>query len=441
MDRTLRNSGHVGPLAVAFTLLLGAVYACGTGSQSQLGARWEAVYDTIGDTVVVRTVAGSLWGGTATLVPEVTIGVLDGPEEYMFGGIVSLAMGPDGTIYVMDQQAPALRVYNADGSYLATFGREGEGPGEYRRPDGGMGVLSDGRIVLRDPSNARIQVFAPDGEALDTWPIRGGFNTSRRMVVDTEDRSHVMLLMEPDVDVRDWQMGLLQILPDGSHGDTLMPPDTEFEEQMLEARFTDGDNNSVSTSHVPFTPEEHWQLTPMGYFIHGISESYAVTLLRTDAPALRIERDYDPVPVAGGERREEEVRMTRNMRGTQPNWRWNGPPIPDHKPPYRELLAGEDGTVWVIMSQPAVRIEDPAHDPSDPESIPDEWKEPVLFDVFDVEGAYLGAVRAPDGLSTYPTPLLTREWVLGVVRDEFDVQRVVRFKVERPGGISAREEQ
>jgi hypothetical protein len=440
MHRILRTSGHLAPTLFALTLLLGAVYACGTGSQSQMGARWEAVYDTIGDTVVVRTVAGSLWGGTATLVPEVTIGVLDGPEEYMFGRIVSMALGPDGTIYVMDQQAPALRVYDPDGTYRATFGREGAGPGEYRRPDGGLGVLSDGRIVLRDPSNARIQVFAPDGEALDTWPIRGGFNTSRRMVVDTEDRSHVMLLMEPDVDVRDWQMGLLQILPDGSHGDTLTPPDTDFEEQQLEARYTDGDNNSVSTSSVPFTAQEHWQLTPMGYFIHGISESYAVTLLRNDAPALRIERDYEPIPVAGGERSEEEAAMTQNMRETQPNWRWNGAPIPDHKPPYRNLLTGEDGTVWVLMSQPAVRVEDSAYDPSDPESIPDEWHEPILFDVFDAEGAYLGAVKAPDGFSTYPTPLLTREWVLGVVRDEFDVQRVIRFKVEHPTGAQTGDE-
>ena len=150
MHRTLRSLGHIAPHLVAVTLLLGAIHACGTGSQSQLGARWEAVYDTIGDTVVVRTVAGSLWGDTARLVPEVTIGVLDGPEEYMFGQIVSMALGADGTIYVMDRQVPALRVYNPDGSYRATFGREGAGPGEYRRPDGGMGVLSDGRIVLRE---------------------------------------------------------------------------------------------------------------------------------------------------------------------------------------------------------------------------------------------------------------------------------------------------
>ena len=175
-----------------------------------------ATYDTIGDTIVVRTVSGSIWRDTAQLVPEVSIGMFDGPEEYIFGRVVSLAMGPDGTIYVMDRQVPALRVYNADGTYRTTFGRRGEGPGEYQEPDGGLNVLSDGRVVLRDPANARIQVYSPEGEALDTWRIRGGFNTSRRMMVDPEDRSHALILLDPDASVLDWEMGLVQINPDGT---------------------------------------------------------------------------------------------------------------------------------------------------------------------------------------------------------------------------------
>ena len=80
--------------------------------------------------------------------------------------------------------------------------------------------------------------------------------------------------------------------------------------------------------------------------------------------------------------------MIRNMRGTEPNWRWNGAPIPDQKPPYRNIYAGEDGTVWLLLSQSAFRVEDPSHDPSDPESLPNEWHEPVAFDVFE-----LGDVR------------------------------------------------
>lgn len=426
------------PILLSFLLPGVLNTACSSGGQGSAASDWVAVFDTIGDTVVVHTLSGSIWRDTAQLVPEVSIGLFDGPEEYIFGDVVSVAHGHDGTIYVMDRQVPALRVYNSDGTYRTTFGRGGEGPGEYKRPDGGLNVLSDGRVVLRDPSNARIQVYSPDGDPLDTWRIRGNFNTSRRMVVDGQDRSHALILLDPEASVTEWKTGLVQINPDGTPGDTLKIPDTPWEEPTLEATHDDGEGNtSMSVNTVPFGPQENAVLSPRGYFIHGINLQYVLTLLRENAPVLRIEKEYNPVPVTGGEREEEEAGEIRNMKGTDPNWRWNGPPIPEVKPPYDRFYAGDDGTIWVRVHQPAQRVDDPSYDPTDPEAVPDEWREPMVFDVFDEEGTYLGAVRAPDGLSRYPQPIFTREWVLGIVRDQFDVQTVVKFRVEIPSQRTA----
>ena len=58
------------------------------------------------------------------------------------------------------------------------------------------------------------------------------------------------------------------------------------------------------------------------------------------------------------------------------------------------------------------------------------------FDVFDDQGRYLGAVRTPEGFSAYPHPVFTSGSVLATMRDQYDVQTVVRFKVELPGGRS-----
>lgn len=55
-------------------------------------------------------------------------GVLDGELEYLFGQIGSIGVGRDGTIYVLDRQAPDLRAYDAQGTYLMTLGEKGEGP-------------------------------------------------------------------------------------------------------------------------------------------------------------------------------------------------------------------------------------------------------------------------------------------------------------------------
>lgn len=412
----------------AILAALPPLVACGDGSPPErVGATVER--DTIGDTVVVRTVSGSAWGEPARLVAEVAIGELDGPFEYLFGQPVSLGAGADGTIYVVDRQGPELRAYGPDGTYRATLAGAGEGPGELKGPDGGLAVLSDGRILVRDPGNARIQVFGPDGEPVETWPLRGGFSTGSPMLRDVRDNVYVHILVDPQADVRDWVIGRVRIGPDGVAGDTLVPPDVDYEAPALEARR----EGSVSRTGVPFSPGEDVAMHPGGYFVHGVATEYAVTLHRPGAP-LRIERTYEPIPVAAGERREEELRVTRNMRRNQEGWRWNGPAIPDHKPPFRDLYTGRDGRIWVHVSMPGVQRDDPDYDPTDPDAVPDEWTEPVAWDVFEEDGTYLGRVDAPEGFRTYPTPVFDGDLVWATAEDELGVIRVVRYRVERGAG-------
>ncbi len=114
-------------LAVALATALAA--ACGREPAS---VTWSTTVDTIGDTIVVRS-TGSVWGETAELVQDLRIGLLEGAEEYMFGDIQSLAVGTDGAIYSYDSHLKVLRKHSATGDYVATLGREGEGPGEYKR--------------------------------------------------------------------------------------------------------------------------------------------------------------------------------------------------------------------------------------------------------------------------------------------------------------------
>ena len=68
---------------------------------------------------MVRTIAGSVWPEGVTVMPEGTIGQLEGPDEYVFGEIVALTVGPDGSIYLFDSQAKALRQDGPDGTSLA----------------------------------------------------------------------------------------------------------------------------------------------------------------------------------------------------------------------------------------------------------------------------------------------------------------------------------
>jgi hypothetical protein len=56
-----------------------------------------------------------------------------------------------------------------------------------------------------------------------------------------------------------------------------------------------------------------------------------------------------------------------------------------------------------------------------------------VFDVFETDGTYVGRVPMPENMGRYPRPLIRGDQVWAVTRDEFDVQRVVRYRLVPPG--------
>jgi len=412
---------------LAPTLLLAA---CGDGSTDTAAAGPEVIRQQDGDTVVVRTVAGSAWGSEADLVPEVEIGVLEGDPRYMLGNVISLAVDDDGRIFAMDRQALTLRVYGPDGSHLGDWGRDGGGPGEFGQPDGGLAVLSDGRVVVRDPGNARLQVYGPDGERAAEWSVvRSGFSTSNPLLVGPRDTIYTSTVINlgEGTDIGDWRRGLIAI-HEGEVVDTVAAPDVGYEAPMLRAEREGG----TSINGVPFSPSEEAEWHAVGkYWVHGISDEYSVSILDPDGP-IRIEREAPAVRVTAGERAYQRESATRNMRGTDPAWRWNGPDIPDTKPAFRDLQVAEDGRIWLARHTEGVRRDNPSYDPTDPESEAPEhvWGEPWAWDVFESDGTFLGTVHAPEGFQPYPRAVFSGDHVWAVAEDDLGVQRIVRYRIE-----------
>jgi sugar lactone lactonase YvrE len=394
--------------------------------------RWEATVDTLGDTIVVRTVGGSVWPDTASLAPDLGIGVFEGAEEEMFGEVAAIAASSTGDIFVLDQHVHGVRRFGPDGGYRDTWGREGSGPGELKRPDG-MALHPDGRLLVRDPGNARMNVYAPDGQSLPSWPLPGGggFSTSDPVRVDAAGNVYTQILLEMGADVTEWRYGLARFGPDGTHRDTLKVPTWEFTPARLVARR----ENSVSSTSVPFSPHAVWDFSPLGYFLGGVSTDYRIDLYRRDQPVLRIERAWAPVPVLAAERDEQERRIIENFKRNFGSWKWNGPGIPDTKPPFRDLAVSQDGRLWIQLSQPGYAWQSQADALAEEQrtSRPQtRYRERTVYDVFEPDGRYLGVVRTPEEFRTSPAPQFRGDTVWAVTRDSLDVQRVVRYRVSVP---------
>jgi hypothetical protein len=412
------------------TLACVVAAACGGGAGDGAGGDVTVRVDTVGDTIVVVTERGSRWGD-ARVEPVLHIGVLDGAEEYVFGDVGGIVLSEEGLLYVLDVQVPAVRVYDTEGRHVRTFGRRGGGPGELAQPTG-MGILPDGRVLVSDPRNTRVNVYSADGEPLDSWPMPGGFFSSDQLHVTASGEAYVVAMLSEPMSPS-MRSGLIRVGPPGTPADTIQPPEWEFEPPALVAQVESGQSRAISRAPVPFGPQSSWTFSPLGHVVGGVSTRYAIDAFPPGGRILRMERPVEPVPVAAGERAHREFTTTRNMRRTDPSWRWSGPSIPSSKAPFTSVRADAEGRVWVrvaAVGEPIPADERTEPQPGEPPG-PDPWREPVVYDVFAPDGVLLGTVPMPRRFTWYGS---RGEQVWGVTRDELGVEYVTLAILETARG-------
>ena len=82
-----------------------------------------------------------------------------------FAKPTGLAVDKDGNLYVADTMNDRIEVFDADGAFIRTWGKNGDGPGYFARPKG-VAVDSDGHIWVADGMQDRVQVFTNEGQLL-----------------------------------------------------------------------------------------------------------------------------------------------------------------------------------------------------------------------------------------------------------------------------------
>jgi DNA-binding beta-propeller fold protein YncE len=94
-----------------------------------------------------------------------------GPEPGFYGPR-RIAIGADDSIYVVDQGHDRIAKFSADGEGLATWGRKGNGDGEFNDPTSVAVDPGTNKVYVADPINKRIQVFDENGKFLTKWLVR-----------------------------------------------------------------------------------------------------------------------------------------------------------------------------------------------------------------------------------------------------------------------------
>lgn len=91
----------------------------------------------------------------------------------------------EGTLWLSEYQAHRVRRITLDGRQLASFGTEGEAPGELMFPYG-LAVARDGWVVVADLGNYRVQRFDDQGRYLDGFSPEPSGPDARPQIMDVD---------------------------------------------------------------------------------------------------------------------------------------------------------------------------------------------------------------------------------------------------------------
>jgi hypothetical protein len=338
-------------------------------------------------------------------------------EAETFGRILGVEMDGEGTIYVLDGIAASVRVFGSNGDYLQTIGGPGEGPGEFRRPNG-LVITPDGRLWVSDTQSKRLTAFELDGTLLDTYPR--GFITGVSYYWDAVSVGEGMIYESTTI----WAPGNGAIervylgLRPGEAGiqptDTILrPPELEKVLWNVGRTGTAGGPVEAGVVPVPFTPVVRDHLDPRGGFWAGTTDAMRFVRHSFDGDTIQIIEDsgLQPRPVTSLDR-DRALEVLRDRFGEA--LLADEGQMPGIMPFWNDFFIDVEGRLWVERFRPPSR----------------EVLESRIWTVFSPEGVYMGAFNLP--LESTPTPVIRNGRLVGIVRDSLNVEYVVVFALE-PG--------
>ncbi len=400
--------------SVTLPLALGVVVGC-SGVPDEGPSM--AVRDSAGISIVEngggRPSDGGGW--VVSHQPTVEIGSFDGPEEEQLMRVNGVARLSDGRIAIADRGTLNLRVFGADGSHLLTLGGAGEGPGEFQSVDL-AGSLPGDTLVLVDYRLQRVSYFHPEVGFLRSVPMPSTELYYIRSKGLLSDGSVIMEALIMDAlgaeGYERRNTAFVSVSGDGERATDL-------------GRFPGGESvmRTGQTEHglatylttVPFG-KSGLSTAKGSFFYYGSQDRYEVQVHDLSGKLTRMVRlDREPTPVTAADLEayvasevadaadEDEAREVRQQA--------EAGPVPQFHPAYGQILADPFGCLFVMDSKKPGETE-------------------AYWSVFDPEGGLVGSFEVPDGVEVLE---IGDDYLLGLSRDEFEVEYVRVYGLTRPG--------
>jgi hypothetical protein len=291
-------------------------------------------------------------------------------EDVIFGVIGDIAVDQSGSVYLLDAQLNEILVFDDGGEYLRSIGREGEGPGEFRRP-AGLFLTAAGDVAVVQMMPGKIVLLTADGEPAGIYPVKNPddgvqfFTRADRAANQIAVSSRRFKRRENGADITE---SLLRIDANGDQTATYMEVNT-----TREFTSTEMDEKSVSGTLI-------WSVAADGrVYASDNFDAYSITVWDADGAVNRvIERQYDHrVRTSDEKERRAPVMGMGRRRGGR------GRPRVEIKASDtdRDIVAiypRNAGFLWVLSSSGAYDAGDGTM---------------AVFDVFDADGRFTSQIE------------------------------------------------
>jgi hypothetical protein len=349
-------------IAVALALSIAAV-------PSQAGD-WKGKVETVDGVKYVKNTAEPMEKPTTVIMEALwELGGETDDEDEFFGVITDIKIDDQGNVYLLDSQLSEVKIYTADGEFVRSIGREGEGPGEFRRPSQ-MFFTKEGNVGVMQTIPAKIVLLTPEGDPVGDHPLPAPEDGGFQMLTSGQASKGQLVLGMARTKLADDQSSW-------SRTDFLTRVDSEGNEVAEYASKTTTINfaDAVLNFAEWDTFERRWTVAPDGkvYACESYPD-YVVTVWNADGSVdKKITREYQHRAHAANEK-ELLTKMMEHFAQQIPNCRVE---VEDNAKDIESIHIRDDGSIWVLTSNGS-------HDYPDGSL--------GVFDVFDKNGQFVREV-------------------------------------------------
>ena len=359
------------PLALILCVMVGC----------QDKAEWSGAFEEENGVMVVKNPKKPIYSEDVfSLEEDLIIGEKEGREEYMFSRI-RMDVDDNENIYILDMKAPNIRVFDKNGKHLNTFGKIGQGPGEFQKPIDFIQITPKKEIAVYDLPSRQFIFFSLDGEyrrQLSGARIGG---VKAKIEIDSYGNFVICILgAPPSIELHKYNAKLEPLLTIFKEDETPSPKgELNILKPYLYFGVTEGDN-----------------------IVWAFSAKYELQIFNPDGELIRkIINNYKPLKI--NEKEKEKIRQTYARLATLGmSYKLN---FPKYFPPFESLTIDDEGRIFIGTYK----------------ETEDGWE---YHDVFDAEGRYIA--RVPLQATPY---IWKKNKMYSIYRDEQGYIFVKRYNV------------